>query len=172
MASLPYTTGPSDAPYHAVVDDAPFRTPYRSRAQFYRTNGLAQYREQHTFDMDHDDDDLEAPDSLLLEMRSNQHETPRSQGHTTSGRQYRSRTGRIGTFGRRFGFGGGRRQRYERLESDRPFQRGYWWKTWFQGWRSRFSSRERAIYEWTNVDNLDTFFTRVSHRNIYVFFCS
>ncbi|RKP22634.1 autophagy protein Apg9-domain-containing protein [Syncephalis pseudoplumigaleata] len=33
--------------------------------------------------------------------------------------------------------------------------------TGLRHWRSRVSSRERAIYEWTNVDNLDAFFRRV-----------
>ncbi|RKP07115.1 APG9-domain-containing protein [Thamnocephalis sphaerospora] len=66
--------------------------------------------------------------------------------------------GGISRLGRRLRFGG---QRYERIGSEDTSSAKFSGRGWLHGWRARVSSRERAIYEWTNVDNLDTFFKRV-----------
>lgn len=146
----PSTTGAGDAPYYAFVDDYPFRVAYRSASSGHDTvDGSAR--------LDTYDDyvnNSEVPASLLVEMNPLHDPTTAA----TDAEDAEAGTARAGR--RRIRFGG---HQYQQLPSATRGGRGDTGGLWsrLRRWRTSMSSRERAIYEWTNVDNLDTFFTRV-----------
>ncbi|KAI9593047.1 autophagy protein Apg9-domain-containing protein [Syncephalis fuscata] len=162
-------TGSGDTPYYAFVDDYPFRAAYRQQHQ-QQQQQQSHWPATGATNSVHGHRGVEAPASLMVEMNplGDDDDHNGNNGVSTDRNDYNDGTNRQrNSNGRRLRFGD---QRYERVASssheDPSFfghgiRHGGGLGNGLRNWRSRVSSRERAIYEWTNVDNLDTFFARV-----------